>query len=349
MVLLLLACATSAQVRKFEIKGDTSSYTLNLALDNTGQPLYFFRNIFTEVCNTGECKPVRINFYWDLMGNYLRYDLPTGEVLTKTDHGEFKPDEYQRLQDILSRENSIFSELKMEDLVVKGTESISDSANIKTGATLKTIRNDVIEGAVYTCYTLWHLAHGQTSNEIKNITETYTSPKLLHSFLRSTNYHYQYWAMDRVMDSTGKVQPAYEEDIMNIIAGKNIFTARYALQEVNKAFLQSAKRQLWLWETYQSTVYPLQMAILKKLKEIPLTEALANRIAVTVRDGNRDQFRTKLALLAAQPSLPGKAQQQLAGYLKDEEVSEEIYAALQKLKPVSKTVQQQMADYASKK
>lgn len=337
-------------VRKFQIReNDSSTYTLNLALDEGGRPLYFYRNIYTPVCNTGECKPVYINFYWDLLGNYTRFDMPEGEVLTKTDHRDFKLHEYEKLQEILARQTSILAELKMEDLVVKGTEKISDSVDIKTGATLKTIKNEVIEGAVYTCFTLWHLAHGKVGEEIRRITETYTSPALLHSFLQSNNHYYQYWAMEKVMDAQGRVKNAYEEDVAGVIRGKNIFTARFALQKVHRSYFTPA-RQEWLWNTYATAVYPLQMAILKRMKELPLSDAVAAKIAATITEGNREQLTAKLALLAAQPKVSSKVQQQLAVQLDNTEgtAAADIYAALQKMHITDKSVQQKLVQYEKK-
>src|SRR5690606_25805012 len=114
---------------------DTLSYTLKLALDDSGRPQYFFRNIFTPVCYTNECKPVYVNFYWDLLGNYMRYDMPKGKILTKVDHDEFKQEDYDKLAEILSRPNSIFADLKMEDLITEGTDSLTRDVDAKTGAT----------------------------------------------------------------------------------------------------------------------------------------------------------------------------------------------------------------------
>ncbi|RPD41409.1 hypothetical protein [Chitinophaga barathri] len=347
------AAATSPSLtdtlRRFEIReGDTTAYTLNLALDKEGKPKYFFRNIFTPVCNTGECRPVYINLYWDLLGNYIRYDLPGDEVLTKTDHRDFREEDYRKLQTILAKESSIFSELKMEDLVVKGTENISDSANLRTGATLKTIKNDVIEGAVFTCYTLWHFAHGPTSEQIKKITTTLETPAMLHGFLRSGNHHYQYWAMEKVMDTAGKVKTGYEEDISGIIRGNNIFTARYALQKVHPDYFQSSKRQAWIWNTYSNAVYPLQMAILKKLADIPVNDRLCEKIAASVTDGNYEQLKAKLKILAARPQLSGKTLKKLGEQLSGPGMGEDIYNTLKQLNPADKAVQHLLSQYETK-
>jgi hypothetical protein len=336
-------------LKTYEIReGDTLAYTLNLALDAAGKPKYFFRNIFTPVCNTGECRPVRVNMYWDLLGNYLRYDLPGNEVLTKTDHRDFKEEEYRKLQDILANESSILAELKMEDLVVKGTENISDSANVRTGATLKTIKNEVIEGAVFTCYTLWHFAHGPTSAQIQKITVSLETPSMLHSFLRSSNHHYQYWAMDKVMNEEGKVLAGYEEDMAGIIQGQNIFTARYALQKLHPDYFLPAKRQAWLWSVYAKAAYPLQMAILKKLAGIQVNEKLCEKIAASATDGNREQLQAKLKILTARPKLPGKALKSLAAQLSHPDMGGDIYHALKQLNPADKAIQQQLIHHEMK-
>ncbi|KQS31168.1 hypothetical protein [Dyadobacter sp. Leaf189] len=278
------------KVKEFRIvENDTLTYTLKLALDDKGRPQYFFRNIFTPVCYTNECKPVYINFYWDLLGNYMRYDLPKNKVLTKVDHDEFKEEDYQKLQDILAQPNSIFADLKMEDLITTGTEDLTDSVDVKAGATLKTIKNQVIDGAVYTCYTLWQIAYGKAVPEMQKIIESYTDDKLLHSFLTSNNYHYQYWAMEKVVGKDGSVSKPFEQDLQQIIAGKNIFTAKYALQHVNNSFFESEARQVWLWESYQKAAYPLQITMLKKLANIPLTSSLANNLKAALTNANQEQ------------------------------------------------------------
>ncbi|SKB93353.1 hypothetical protein [Dyadobacter psychrophilus] len=278
------------QVREFQIvENDTLTYTLKLALDDSGQPQYFFRNIFTPVCYTNECKPVHINFYWDLLGNYERFDLPKDKVLTKVDHDEFKQEDYEKLQEILAQSNSIFADLQMEDLIAKGTDNLTDSVDAKAGATLKTIKNQVIDGAVYTCYTLWHIAYGTAVPEMKKITETYQNDALLHRFLSGNNYHYQYWAMEKVMDKKGNVKNSYQSDIEKIIGGKNVFIAKNTLQRINSDFFLAPDRQQRLWETYEKSPYALQIAILKKLKSVQVTNTLASNLKSSLQKSNEEQ------------------------------------------------------------
>jgi len=327
-------------------ENDTTSYMIKLALDESGKPLYFFRNIFTPVCYTNECKPVHVNFYWDLLGNYTRYDMPEGKILTKVDHEEFKQEDYEKLQDILAKQNSIFADLEMKDLITEGTDNLSDSVDAKTGATLKTIKNEVIDGAVYTCFTLWKIAYGKAVNEMKKITETYTNDELLHQFLISNNHHYQYWAMEKVIRN-GLVKKPFENDIEKVISGKNIFTARGALQQTGNDFFSDTIRQNWLWGAFQAASYPLQIAILKKLINIPLSKTLAEKIADQAVKSNQEQSRLMLNLLGEQPTLSLQTLKVLAAQLDNEntDYTNNIYSLLEKHKPADKEITKSMQQY----
>lgn len=328
------------------IENDTLKYTLNLAMDETGNPQYFYRNIFTPVCYTNECKPVYIDFYWDLLGNYLRYEMPKGKILTKVDHDEFEEKDYQKLADILSRSNSIFADLKMEDLLTKGTDSLTDNVDAKTGATLKTIKNDVIDGAVYTCYTLWHIAYGKLIiNEMNKITNTYLDDKLLHTFLASSNYHYQYRAMDDVIDSEGFVKKSFEKDLENIITGKNLFTARTALQRVGNGFLQTDARQSWLWKAYGSSSYPMQIAILKRLANVSVKPEILNQISAGTEQSNSEQFKLKMVILANQKQLPSQSLQALLPALNHEQYGSQVYDLIKKSDSKNPTVKAKLKQF----
>lgn len=306
----------AAKWESFTIReNDTLTYTLQLAMDKAGRPLYYSRNIFTPVCYTGECKPVYINFYWDLLGNYIRYDLPPAQILTKLDHREFSLPDYEKLQAILAKDNSLLADLQITDLIVPGTEKLTDSVDAHTGATLKTIQQEVISGAVYTCYTLWHIVHGPVVAEMQRITEGYNSKELQHRFLSSGNYAYQYWALDKVMDKNGVITPGFEKDLQDVMGGKNIFISRYILQKIAPAFFNSQQRQDWLWDVYVNSVYPFQLDILRKLKTVKLRPALTARIAGALADANATQTSVLLSLLQGASPLPAPVVQQLGNVL----------------------------------
>ncbi|MCP1381781.1 hypothetical protein [Runella salmonicolor] len=345
-VTLIVFAQTPPKTKEYTVTiNDTTEYTLQLALDEAGQPLYYFSNLFTPVCLTGECKPVYINFYWDLLGNYTRFDFPKGAVLTRMDHKPFKPEDYEKLQMILANTHSLLKEVSMEDLVGKGTENLADSVDAKAGATLKTVKNEVIDGAVYTCYTLWHIAHGKVVTEMQRMTESFRTDALLHRFLTDNNHHYQYWAMERVMNAEGIVAPDFQSDIQQIIRGKNIFTARFALQKVNAAFFAEKKRQQWLWETYQSAGYPLQLVILKKMATLPLNNTLTEQAAQQVGKSNQEQGSLLLKALATQPKLSEQTLLTLADELTNENCAAEVCRVLEARQPKNRTVQKKIVTF----
>jgi hypothetical protein len=288
---------------------------------------------------------VYINFYWDLLGNYTRFDFPKGAVLTRMDHKPFKLEDYEKLQTILANTHSLLKEVSMEDLVGKGTENLADSVDAKAGATLKTVKNEVIDGAVYTCYTLWHIAHGKVVTEMQRIMETFKTDALLHRFLTDNNHHYQYWAMERVMTAEGIVAPDFQSDMQQVIRGKNIFTARFALQKVNAAFFADNARQQWLWETYQSASYPLQIAILKKMAMLPLTYTLTEQVAHQVGKVNQEQGNLLLKALSSQPKLSEQTLLILANELNNPSCATEIYQLLELRQPKNRTVQKKMSAF----
>ncbi len=328
---------------------DTTTYTLKLARDPQNRPDYFYCNVFTPVCLTGECKPVYINLYWDLLGNYTRFDFPAGEELTKMDHKPFKQEDYDKLQAILANTQSLLKDVSMSDLVSKGTENLADSVDAKAGATLKTVKNEVIDGAVYTCYTLWHIAHGKVVTTMRQVTESMSDDSHLHRFLGSTNYHYQYWAMDKVIGKDGAVRPAFSDDLLRLLRGKNIFTARYALQHIQPAFWQSDERQRWLWETYRQAPYTLQIAVLKQLPAFPASPWLITQAARQLAQVNPEQTGLLVTLLERQPALTEEAQLIVADFLHkapDPKTATRIYDLLNAKKPANRLVRQRLTDYA---
>jgi hypothetical protein len=319
LVGILLVLRVSAQPTSIDFpvtENDTLHYKLQLKFDDAGNPSHFYRAIFTPVCYTGECKPVYINFYWDLLGNYTKYDLPPREILTKMDHDEFTEDDYLKLQEILANSASLLGEVSIDDLVGSGSENLADSVDAKTGATLKTIKREVIEGAVYTCYTLWHIAYGKVAvAKMREITETLSTPDLLRRFLQSQNHHYQYWALDRVIDADGTPQIDYKAEIKDLIEGNNTFLERALLQRLNASFFETQQEQEWLLDVFSRKTYPTQLAILEKMASIRLAPSTLSSLIGLVERSNLAQMTKILSLLKLQMPLSSRHQRELSSLL----------------------------------
>ncbi len=356
LTVMTLVHQLPAQPRSLDLpvtENDTLQYTLQLVFDREGNPSHFYREIFTPVCFTGECKPVYINFYWDLLGNYVKYDLPVREVLTKMDHDEFTEDDYVKLQEILSNPSSLLGDVAIEDLVSTGTDNLADSVDAKTGATPKTIKREVIEGAVYTCYTLWHIAYGKIAvDKMRKVTESVKTPELLHRFLQSNNHHYQYWAVDKVLDNDGTPQHAFAGDIKLIIEGDNIFLSRNVLQKLNPRFFDQLPEQDWLLSLYNKKSYPMQLAILRRLEAVELQPATLTSLAGFIPQSNQEQLALILGLFSRQARLSDSHQRQLSDLLLSmpEEKSEKIGGFLEQIRLTDRPAKKNLSTYkASRK
>lgn len=190
-----------------------------------GYPAYYFSNIITPVCNTGECLPVKINLYWDLLGNYKKYDQPEGEILTKLDHVPFTQEDYDLMDEILRDQNdprrvSLVKHSKDNPSVSQGSDSNQDQAMpaptkfvIKTkyqmvdgitGSTLPEVEDKFVPGALYTTYTLWALAHDFGAH-MKNYTNfSLLVPKYYGYFLASDYYQTREEVIALIMGNSSK-------------------------------------------------------------------------------------------------------------------------------------------------
>ncbi|UKN01119.1 hypothetical protein K6119_15425 [Paracrocinitomix mangrovi] len=170
---------------------DSMQNEIVLATEN-GLPIYYYSEIFTPVCNTGECLPVKVNFYWDLTGNYWKFNQPEGEILTKLDHEPFTESDYKLLEEILNGPDPRFGNSQVKHngekhgnqdvqhttLAPAKAEQLSKYKMVDgiTGSTLPQNKDKFVPGALYTTYTLWGLA-----NDKRNLMYKYSQENLMQT------------------------------------------------------------------------------------------------------------------------------------------------------------------------
>lgn len=155
-------------------KNDSLKIKLITVKDSlSNNPIFYYSDITTPVCFTGECRIVDIRIYWDLFGNYLKYEIPYNKPFTKKNHKEFKSKDYQKLHQILNNPTSKFKDLNFEDLTYKEVEnSFYDDIDGVSGATVVYEDLEYITGAIKTTYTLWQIANGKTKDVINDLTSS---------------------------------------------------------------------------------------------------------------------------------------------------------------------------------
>lgn len=182
----------------FNYKSDDFSIINTIKICSKDQiPTGYQAEINMPVCDDTLCANVSLIFYWDLAGNYKNFDTIPGMPLTKFDHKKFQPTDYLKLDQILKSRNSILRILKKEDLVDKTVKIKATTVDAVSGATPQTIKDAVVQGAVYSSYTLWHFVNGAIKDSMAAYTSGIYSLAIAQQMLTSDNYETQLFALKK--------------------------------------------------------------------------------------------------------------------------------------------------------
>lgn len=223
-----------------------------LLSDAQQKPLLYCADIITPVCIDGLCKPMYITLYWNLVGNYVGYGVFPDNLLTKFDHEAFTPADYSKLHTLLLDQHSILERKTMEDLFdqsIAAKEKITfkgEEVDAVSGATRAEIKESVVEGALYSCFTAWHLAHGNIKEQIEQDLLSYYDPTLAASFLASQAEDYQLFALKQLTPSTLVSQlPVVQEIFKHTSPGNRLYILKklprdlWKDEKISQAFFQS--------------------------------------------------------------------------------------------------------------
>jgi len=195
LVTLLFLCSTGIidKKRDTNVPVTKAKIEIDTVYDAAGIPDFYRAHITTPICEADKCYAVEIVFYWDLIGRFTDYDTIPGAGLTKLDHQPFHGQDYKKLLQILRDDYSILASYDKEELVHDKRISEIDGF---TGATINEIKASVIEGAAYSCYTLWHIAHGPLSEKLKRTTYDMLDKALVKKMVNMKDQRINYFLID---------------------------------------------------------------------------------------------------------------------------------------------------------
>lgn len=247
--------------------GDEIKHQLRLLSNQRGEPKLFFSEIETAVCADGECKLANIKVYWNLLGNYVGYAISPELPLTKYEHDPFEKEDYTKLHQLLLDDNSILKRRKMSDLVDKVPVSYSSftySNNIDavSGATKTEIKESVVKGGLYSCYTIWHIVHGEVKEKIKEYLDSIYTDQLTNYFLNTGYRDYQEYAL-KVLPREEYKQ--YSEQITSIFKTTNALTKAYILKKIPNQVLSDQNITKELYNTFSDIGINTRTFLIKKL------------------------------------------------------------------------------------
>jgi len=277
------------------LNSDSAQIEISEVYDKAGLLEQYRVLVSTPICEKDKCYEVEVEFYSDPIGYFLVYDTLQGEELTKLDHIPFEPEDYAKLQEILSNRNSVLANYSKDELVSDTRYSEIDGF---TGATILEVKNSVIEGAVYSCYTLWHIAHGPLVDSLQRRTATEFTPALVNKLVNLNRQEVNYFLIEHLSE---KQFTEYLPQVLQTIENGQGYFAKKALEKMPASAVNAEAAQQFFAEQFDELDYFAQVALLKKLDKQQLTEPLKKVLVQSIEERNslKDQLITRL--IASQP------------------------------------------------
>ncbi|AYN66701.1 hypothetical protein D1013_04545 [Euzebyella marina] len=236
--------------------------------DSSGTIIIYVSDISTPVCADGDCRLMDIRFYWTLLGGYAGFDSYQQSPLTKHDHDEFVYADYLKLHQLLLDDNSILKRRKVDELVKKPQVSENENVDAVAGATIKEVKESVVSGALYSCYTAWHIVHGVVKNQIRELTVKGLSEDQLVSMLSVDNPDYQIFVLKRF--SKAQYEKNYKQ-IAAIFKDGIPLVRSYIVKNVPSSFWENETLQTPFWNCFSDLDINSRSLLLEKIAMAPLT------------------------------------------------------------------------------
>ena len=249
----------------------------------------FSTRISTPVCEAGKCYAIQINFHWDLIGRYQGYDTIAGEELTKLDHIPFTQDDYQKLENILSNDDSPLRHYQKDELVKKNSR-VSEIDGF-TGATIKEVKDNVIEGAVYSCYILWHLAYGEITDSLQAVVSSEFDTDLVQKMVSMNDQQVNYFLINHFSSEDFSI---YLPMILQVVNSGSGYLPKNTIEKMPADVFGDELAQNFFADKFPELNYFGQLALLKKLKWTKLNNRLKNTLTKNLTQ--RDSYRNELLL-----------------------------------------------------
>lgn len=271
---------TSIPVTEFISCDVIASYDADGILDQ------YHSRIFTPVCEGGNCYDIQIDLYWDLIGRFHHFDTIPGQGLTKLDHIPFTARDYVKLHNILGNKESLLAGYSKEELVKDKRSSGIDGI---TGATVQQIKESVIDGAVYSCYTLWHIANGPATDSIQSVTDRSLNRELVKKLVDQEDQELNYFLINRL---SNKEFWDYLPEVMEMIRDGEGYFIKNAIEKMPGELLANNRVQDFFAVHFSEMNYFAQVVLLEKLEPNSLHETLETALRQSL--DKRSSYRNEL-------------------------------------------------------
>jgi len=295
---------------------------VNVLVDTENRYVLYTSDILSPVCADGVCRLMEIRLYWTLLGEYAGFDYYRNAPLTKHNHDEFIFSDYLKLHQLLMDNNSILKRRKIDELVKKPKWPEMVGVDALAGATIKEIKESVVDGALYSCYTAWHLVHGPIKDEIKNSTLSLLDDDMVLRMLDSNNTDYQMFAMKKLTENQ------YEANYLRIAeifeSGIPLLRA-FIVKNLPDSFWNSEELQKPFWKSFSKVDINSRSLLLNHLTEV--SEVVLEDLSKQLNVMTKNQINEFLKFLDKRESLSPRLMKNLTAFV---ESKNDTYAYLVK-------------------
>lgn len=257
--------------KAFDFPLTDSSFICSVELNFTSDsiPATYSTIMSIPVCDDGLCQTLELLMYWNLIGNYLKYDTIKGMPLTKYDHLPFTKSDYVKLHEILADNNSILERKTLYELFDRDHVRKSNTVDAITGATAQAVKNAIVEGALYSSYSLWHIANGGIKTMIQDYTKTIFTPELGEILLNSEDYQEQLFVLKLLSEEDFAT---LFNSITILLSTSNPLVEMYILKKLPEAIWQNQSYQYQLIRSFPKLNINSQSILFQKLLELDTIE-----------------------------------------------------------------------------
>lgn len=274
------------QPGNFNSASDSLKIQLQVKNDSLNLLDAYMGRISTPVCEGSKCYTIEISFHWDLIGRFQHFDTLPGKGLTKLDHIPFTNQDYIKLEAILRNPISRLAAYSKEELIKETRSSAIDGI---TGATKAELKESVIEGAVYSCHTLWHIAHGPMVDELQSVTQQFFNQDLVQKLVSREDQRINYFLINHF---SAREFTLYLPEVLKTIENGEGYFAKNAIEKIPSSTINSQEAQAFFASHFNHFDYYAQVAMLQKLEARSLIPDLRKVLADQIN--TRDSYKNDL-------------------------------------------------------
>lgn len=275
------------------------THRISRLLNEATEPEGYVSHIETPVCSDTLCNLMDIRVFWSLSGAYWGFDTITYKPLTKNDHLKFDRKDYEKLHELLLDEQSILRRRHKDDLFDKEVKRVSQVVDAVTGATAKEVKEAVVDGAVYSSYTIYHLVHSQLSAVVREDVRKHLWPGVKEKLSKSDKIDERIFFLKEL---PREEFDRYRDDVLQTITDAVPRDRLYVMKKMPKAMWEEAEVQLRLAEIAgQLDIHSLSQYLnqLKETKQLNL-ETL-QKLSVWIPSFSLNQLKVFLTLIERDP------------------------------------------------